>query len=69
MKCVACHGTGRREVVEVVERLVGGGGLADRVLAQERELVHVPEGLDEVRVPGKFGKILLATDGPRPLGN
>lgn len=28
--------------------LVGGGGLADRVLAHERELVHVPGGLDEV---------------------
>ena len=28
--------------------LVGGGGLADRVLAHERELVHVPESLDEI---------------------
>ena len=28
--------------------LVGGGGLANRVLAHERELVHVPEGLDEM---------------------
>jgi len=27
--------------------LVGGGGLADRVLAAERELVRVPESLDE----------------------
>jgi NADPH:quinone reductase-like Zn-dependent oxidoreductase len=27
--------------------LVGGGGLADRVLASERELVPVPDGLDE----------------------
>jgi NADPH2:quinone reductase len=27
--------------------LVGGGGLADRVVAAERELVHVPESLDD----------------------
>jgi len=27
--------------------LVGGGGLADRVVAHERELAHVPEVLDE----------------------
>lgn len=28
--------------------LVGGGGLADRVLAHERELISIPQGLDDM---------------------
>jgi NADPH:quinone reductase-like Zn-dependent oxidoreductase len=42
--------------------LVGGGGLAQRVIAHERELAHVPEGLDEAAAAATPEAFLTAFD-------
>jgi NADPH:quinone reductase-like Zn-dependent oxidoreductase len=51
----------------VVPQLAAGKvvPIVDRVFA----LDHAADALDQVRAPGKFGKILLATDDPTALGN
>jgi NADPH:quinone reductase-like Zn-dependent oxidoreductase len=51
----------------VVPQLAAGKvvPIVDRVFA----LAHAADALDQVRDPGKFGKILLATDGATALGN
>jgi NADPH2:quinone reductase len=43
--------------------LVGGGGLADRVVAHERELTRVPAGLDEAEAASAPEAFITAFDG------